>query len=66
MTNTFFYDDGQENVYNRQRMKVFDLMEDILTLVLDPKFSIDWYNLWLDNKKLWMISKMLLLSIQML
>ena len=40
MTTTFFYKDGQENVYTEQGIKVFDPMEDILTQVTDPNIVL--------------------------
>jgi hypothetical protein len=36
MTNTFFYKDEQENVYNEQGIKIFDPMEDVLTKIANP------------------------------
>ncbi len=36
MTNTFFYKDKQENVYNEQGIKIFDLMKEVLTKIANP------------------------------
>lgn len=41
MTSAFFYEDGQENVYNEQGIKVFDPMEDILTQITDPNIVLE-------------------------
>lgn len=41
MTNTFFYEDGQENVYKEQGIKVFDPMEDVLMQITDPNVVLE-------------------------
>ncbi|KAG1135586.1 hypothetical protein G6F37_012654 [Rhizopus arrhizus] len=41
MTNTFFYEDGQENVYNEQGIKAFDPMGDTLTQITDPNIVLE-------------------------
>ncbi|KAI8884497.1 hypothetical protein K501DRAFT_128299, partial [Backusella circina FSU 941] len=38
---TFFYEDEQENVFNEQGEKVYDLMEDVLTQVNDPNIVLE-------------------------
>lgn len=40
MTITFFYEDGQENIYTEQGINVFDPMEDILTQATDPNIVL--------------------------
>lgn len=37
----FFYEDGQDNVFNEQGEKVFDPMEGILTQITDPKVVLE-------------------------
>jgi hypothetical protein len=39
--NTFFYEDGQENIFNEEEEKVYDPMEDILTHVDDPNIVLE-------------------------
>jgi hypothetical protein len=34
--NTFFYEDGHDNVYNKDEERVFDPMEGALTEISDP------------------------------
>jgi hypothetical protein len=41
MSNTFYFEDGQENVYNDRGQKVFDPMEDILTQIKDPNIVLE-------------------------
>jgi hypothetical protein len=41
MTTTFYFEDGQDNVYNEQGKKVFDPMEDVLTQVTDPNIVLE-------------------------
>jgi hypothetical protein len=41
MTNTFFYEDGQENVYNEQGIKAFDPIGDTLTQITDPNIVLE-------------------------
>lgn len=41
MTKSFFYEDGQDNVFNEQGEKVFDPMEGILTEITDPNIVLE-------------------------
>ncbi|KAI8060401.1 uncharacterized protein B0P05DRAFT_557997 [Gilbertella persicaria] len=41
MTTTFFYEDGQENVYNDLGIKVFDPVENVLTQITDPNVVLE-------------------------
>lgn len=41
MANTFFYGDGQENVYNDLGIKVFDPIEDVLTQITYPNIVLE-------------------------
>lgn len=41
MTTRFFYEDGQENVYDEQGIKVFDPMEGVLTQITDPNIVLE-------------------------
>jgi hypothetical protein len=36
MERSFFYEDGQDNLYNEYGVKVYDPMEGILTEINDP------------------------------
>ena len=38
--NTFFYEDGQENIFN-EKEKVYNPMEDILTYIDDPNLVLE-------------------------
>jgi hypothetical protein len=37
----FFYEDGQENIFNEEGEKVYDPMEDVLTHVDDPNIVLE-------------------------
>ncbi|KAI7871603.1 hypothetical protein BDF14DRAFT_1699074, partial [Spinellus fusiger] len=39
--NSFFYEDGQENIFNKQGEKVQDPIEDALTQVDDPNIVLE-------------------------
>jgi hypothetical protein len=39
--NSFFYEDGQENIFNEQGKKVYDSMKDVLTQVDDPNIVLE-------------------------
>ncbi|KAI8046950.1 uncharacterized protein B0P05DRAFT_567468, partial [Gilbertella persicaria] len=41
MANTFFYENGQENVYNDLGIEVFDPVEDVLTQITDPNVVLE-------------------------
>ena len=41
MANTFFYEDGHENVYNEHGQKVLDPMEGVLTEITDPNIVLE-------------------------
>lgn len=41
MPNQFYYEDGQDNVYNEQGVKIFDPMEDVLTQIKDPNIVLE-------------------------
>jgi hypothetical protein len=54
ITNIFFYEYGQENVYNEQGIKVLDPMEDVLTQITDPNIvleTITLQNSYLETRK---------------
>lgn len=40
MANRFFYEDGQDNLYNEQGEKVYDPMDGILTQISDPNIVL--------------------------
>lgn len=38
--NTFYYEDGLENIFNDNGEKVVDPMEDVLTYIIDPNIVL--------------------------
>ncbi|KAI7907211.1 uncharacterized protein BX663DRAFT_411159, partial [Cokeromyces recurvatus] len=38
--NTFYYEDGLENIFNENGEKVVDPMEDVLTDIIDPNIVL--------------------------
>lgn len=41
MSNVFYYEDGQDNLYDEQGMRVYDPMEDVLTEVNDSNIILE-------------------------
>ncbi|KAG1449524.1 hypothetical protein G6F56_008615 [Rhizopus delemar] len=41
MSNVFYYEDGQDNVYDEQGMRVYDPMKDVLTEVIDSNIILE-------------------------
>ena len=39
--NTFFYEDGHNNIYNKGGERVFDPMEGVLTEISDPNILLE-------------------------